>query len=103
AAILVVALVRQRREEFMQKVAVRAMDLDRIDTKPCRTPGSLGKSVAERFKPLLGQSGRGVLMGLEGHRRWRFRLPAIRVIGRKLSKIWPIASSVLSSHRPTSA
>src|SRR5262252_2489044 len=43
AAKLIVALIRQRRDETVQQITMREVQLDRIEAEPYRTLGRVGK------------------------------------------------------------
>ena len=76
AAILVGAAVGDRREELVQQIAVRVVDLERIDAEPHRTLGRRDESLADAGEPGRVELGRGGSCSLLRHRRRCHRQPA---------------------------
>ena len=84
AAVLIGALVRQRRQELMQKIPVRAVKLDEVEAESRGANGCLRKSVADTAKPRVVERDRRVITRVERHGGRRHRLPAMLMIGRQL-------------------
>src|SRR6185312_14481964 len=76
AAIFVGALVRNRRQELMQQVAVRAVHLDCVDAEPLGAFGGGDKGVADPRETRVVQRKRRGFALLVRNGRWPLRLPA---------------------------
>ena len=68
AAIFVVAPVRERRQELVQQIAVRAVELDGIDAEPRGAPRRLGEASRTRASPARSSATGGLLAFGEGDR-----------------------------------
>ena len=66
AAILIGALVGDRRQELMQQIAVGAVHLDRVDAEPLGALGGGHKGLATRFSPAASNASGGVSPSLCG-------------------------------------
>ncbi len=49
-------MIGERREEFVQQIAMRGMDLDRLDPKPRCPPGGVGEGIANPRQARLVQA-----------------------------------------------
>ena len=76
AAVVVVAAVRQRREELVEQVAVRRVDLDGVEADVHGAPGGVGEGAARRSAISSTVEGCRVGVPLEGDGRGRDRRPA---------------------------
>src|SRR6185437_822012 len=85
AAIFVSAAVRQRREELVEQIAVRAVQLNGGETELSATRGGLRKRLANTRQSVSVQLERRVFSLEERDGRGRDRLPAVRRIGGDLS------------------
>ena len=56
AAVNVFALVRQRREELVQQMAVRGMQLETVETEPGGAPPCFGKGIAHVLQALASSA-----------------------------------------------
>ena len=84
AAIFVGAAVRERRQELVQQVAVRAVQLDRGEIEPGGAPAASAKASRMRSSPARSSSSGGFSSVSERERRGRDGLPAVRLVGRNL-------------------
>ena len=69
-SVLVRALVRYRTHKLVQKVAVRAVDLDNIEASTERTSGSSDVSTDNTLNAFLGQLLRNSVSAVEGDCAW---------------------------------
>jgi len=105
AAVVVVAVVGQRRQELMQQVAVRGMDLDPLDAQPRGAAGGGHEGLAHARQALGVERERRVLAGRMRHGRGREGLPAAGLAGTDLRAAFPgraargLASRVAELHR----
>src|SRR4051794_3316100 len=73
----------------MQQIAVRGMDLHGIDAQVCRSARGRGKAVDDLLHARSIQGNGGMVVSRKRDSRWRHRLPAALVTGRKLSAAAP--------------
>ncbi len=76
------ARIGDRRQELVQQVAVRRMQLDRVQPQPVRAPRSIGEGRDDALHAgLVERLRRRLALGMRQRRR-RQRPPATRLIGR---------------------
>ena len=85
SAISVSAGIRDRRQEFVQQVAVRHVQLECIDARALCAARAFRERVADRCQALRVQRGRWRLVRGVGDRRWRDGCPAAVVDPDQLS------------------
>ena len=76
AAVAIVAVIAERRQEFVQQKAMRAVDFDRIEADAVGPARRLDKGVLDARKAALVERLRHREFEIEGDRRGRDRLPA---------------------------
>src|SRR5690606_18442046 len=76
AAIVVLALVRERREELVHQVAMRAVQLDCGEAEPHGTAGGFGESLDQSRDIIPGEGARRPWIGLETELRGPLHRPA---------------------------
>nr|GEU28584.1 hypothetical protein [Tanacetum cinerariifolium] len=105
AAVFVGAQVRQRREELVQQVAVRGMDLDGVDADVRRPARRCREAVADAAQAVLVERGGRHVVVADRHGGRRDRLPAVRLAGGDLQTALPrplhrrLAARVVQLHR----
>src|ERR1700724_3662923 len=100
ATILIVATVGEWREELVQQIAVRAVELDGIDTEPRGALGRRSEGFTHPREALSVEGDRRVLAFLVRDRRRRDRLAAVRGAfrARRVAKIAkPTGSKLVKS------
>ena len=89
-AVVVLAPVAERREELVQQVAVRRVDLDRIEPEPPRPRGPHRRRRRGRLPCPRGSSATGGWLTVrERQGRWGDRLPAAGLAGPDLPAAFP--------------
>ena len=81
-AVIVVALVAERRQELVQQVAMRRMHLDQVQAQARRAAGGLGEGGDDAIDAGLVERARQRAGGVVGNRRRRDHLPAARIAVR---------------------
>ena len=76
AAIFVLALVRERREELVHQIAMSAMQLDRGEAEPYGPAGRVREGLDQARDVIVGEGARRPRVGLEADLRGRFDRPA---------------------------
>src|SRR5260221_1911926 len=89
ATILIVAPVGERRQELVQQIAVRAVELDGMDSEPGGAPGRCNEGLSRPREPVSVEGDRRVIAVLLGDRRRRERLPATCTVGCDLHPPFP--------------
>jgi len=84
ATTLIVASVGERRKELVQQIAVRAVELDSVDSDPRGSLGRGHEGLPHAGEVISIERSRRLLSSLVWNRRWRNRLPAVCTIGWNL-------------------
>ena len=87
AAVFVGAPIAQGREKLVDQVAVRAMDLDHVESRPQGARRSLAEAIGETVNFRLGERVRRRVSGAERHGAGRRRLPAAFGLGQQTAAI----------------
>ena len=88
AAVFVVAQIRERREELMDQVAVRAMDIEHLEARLVRAPRRLAPALDHLGDFRMRQRARRRIALRRVHRARRDKLPRVPVgdLGRRLER-----------------
>ncbi len=84
AAIVVIALVRQRRDETVQQIAVGEMQFDGVEPDPHRALGGIGETLDDMRHILLGHGARRMPARTERQRRRPDRRPGVFGVRQRL-------------------